>query len=299
MLWFARNIMHDRSRAILILVSTALLALVFPPVGILSAAAAALITLRQGMQEAILAVGFGLIALFAFGFFAFGYGQGLLLTGIILWLPAMLLGSVLGFSRDLALTLVVALALVAALFALQYVIWPDPARYWTDLLEPFLVQLSQNGAFEAMGPPGEMGLVLGALLPVLLAVGFFLQLVMMIVLARWWQAALYNPGGLREEFHGLRFSRWLAFLALPLIAASLMGAGLLIGTLSLLLLSAFAVQGLAVIHALLYRMQASKWLIGIYLLLIFAGPYMLLLLGFTGLADVWLNIRQRQADKNI
>jgi len=298
MLWLARQIMHDRSRAMLVILALALLAMMLPPVGILSSAGVALVALRQGPREAMQAVAVGLIALFAFGFLLFGNGMGLLLAGIVLWLPALLLGITLGWSRNLALAVQTALLLVATLFALQYLIWADPARYWAEMLEPLLVELNQTGAFDAFGPPGEMGQVLGTLLPVLLAVGFFLQLVITIVLARWWQAALYNPGGLREEFHALRLGSLLGLLALPLIAASLLGAGVLATALSLLVMSAFAVQGLAVVHALLYRMEASKWLIGIYLLLIFAGPYMLLLLGFTGLVDVWLNIRQRQSDKN-
>jgi hypothetical protein len=299
MQWLARQIMHDRSRAILVILALALLAMMLPPVGILSSAGIALVALRQGLREAMLVAVIGLLALFAFGFLLFGSGSGLLLAGVILWIPAVMLGATLSWSRSLGLTVQMALALVATLFALQYVLWADPVRYWADLLEPFLVELNQTGALDALGPPSEAGPVIGTLLPVLLAVGFFLQLVIAIVLARWWQAALYNPGGLRGEFHALRLGRMLGLLSLPLIAASLLGAGVLVSALSLLVVSAFAIQGLAVVHALLYRMEATKWLIGVYLLLIFAGPYMLLLLGFTGLADVWLDIRQRQSNKDV
>jgi hypothetical protein len=69
------------------------------------------------------------------------------------------------------------------------------------------------------------------------------------LLARWWQATLYNPGGFREEFHQLR-------LPLPL-ACGLMAIGLLMalpgpdyGFWALSLSIPFVVAGFALVHGL-------------------------------------------------
>ena len=58
-----------------------------------------------------------------------------------------------------------------------------------------------------------------------------------------------------------------------------------------------AMQGLAVAHASLNSMNAGGWLIAVYVLLLFAGPWMLLRLGFAGYADVWMDFRQRFLNK--
>jgi hypothetical protein len=52
-------------------------------------------------------------------------------------------------------------------------------------------------------------LVLG-LVGVILAVGC----VMSLLLARWWQSAVYNPGGFQEEFHGFTISSKVAVILL-------------------------------------------------------------------------------------
>lgn len=77
-----------------------------------------------------------------------------------------------------------------------------------------------------------------------------------LMLARWWQSLLYNPGGWQQEFHRLRLQTWhalvllLAFFALLNISRYPLMA--------LLMLLPFVVAGLSVVHAALARWVAPN-----------------------------------------
>lgn len=299
MQWLAQQIMHDRYRAVAAITVTAMLALMLPPLGILSAAAVALVVLRNGVQESVLVTALGLIAVWLLGQFILGNGYLMVISGLILWVPSILLGGVLRWSRYMPWVIEGALLIVVIVFGLQYLMIDDPVAFWSELLTPLFDRLGEGGAFEASGmQSNDVVAGIASTLPMLLAIGLFLQLVIAVLIGRWWQAMLYNPGGFREEFQALRLSRAIAIVALPIFVASIItdSNGFLAGV-GLLVISAFAIQGLAVAHALLNRMNAGGWLIGIYVLLLFAGPYMLMLLGFAGYADVWSDFRQRHLNK--
>ncbi len=118
------------------------------------------------------------------------------------------------------------------------------------------------------------------------------------MLARYWQAALYNPGGFGEEFRALRYPPALAMgLALGVIAVASLGAEYrtwaMIGAVPL----TFA--GVALVHARVkHRGQGTGWLVGFYLAWLFFDPVKLVVV-FAAIADSWLDFRQRwQAVRN-
>jgi len=50
-----------------------------------------------------------------------------------------------------------------------------------------------------------------AVLPSIIGSVYMFLAVSLLILARWLQAALYNPGGFRKEFHSLRIEQKVAF----------------------------------------------------------------------------------------
>ena len=120
-----------------------------------------------------------------------------------------------------------------------------------------------------------------------------------LLLSRWWQAMLYNPGGFGEEFHNLRLDirvAGLSLLAFTLLLylpgdfrfwAELMALPLLISGLSLV---HFGVKALS---------QGRQWLVFMYVGLVVSGPVIGGLLVGLGIADSILNLRLRlTANKN-
>ena len=118
-----------------------------------------------------------------------------------------------------------------------------------------------------------------------------------LLLARWWQAALYNPGGFAEEFRALYFPPAMAAM-MTLAALALASLGAEYRTWAVIALIPLHFAGLALVHArVAWRGQGSGWLVGFYLAWLFFDPVKLLVV-FAAIADSWFRFRQRWVRKN-
>src|SRR5690606_12926604 len=109
-----------------------------------------------------------------------------------------------------------------------------------------------------------------------------------LMLARWWQALLYNPGGFGQEFRALRFDPRVMLTLLALIVLGLLGAGP-DGWVPLLSIPPL-VGGVAVVHALVaQRSLGGHWLALGYLTLALMYPLVIML----GLMDSVFDLRKR------
>ncbi|MDI9246205.1 hypothetical protein [Marinobacter sp. CHS3-4] len=115
----------------------------------------------------------------------------------------------------------------------------------------------------------------------------------MTMLARSWQAKLYNPGGFQKEFHALRLSPAIAVLCVVItVGGSFIGLNPMLmgwaGAFPLVL------AGLGLIHGSVRRKGLSgQWLVLFYLALVFLGPSLMILLLVLAFVDSWLDIRGR------
>ena len=111
-----------------------------------------------------------------------------------------------------------------------------------------------------------------------------------LILARWWQSLLYNPGGFQHEFHALRIEPKLVLLcALVQLAYSAM-SGLGVG-LGMLLIPLFF-GGLGFIHwwSASRNIAFVPWVV--YLLLVLS-PALAIFIAALGLLDSAFNLRKR------
>lgn len=110
-----------------------------------------------------------------------------------------------------------------------------------------------------------------------------------VLLGRYWQALLYNPGGFREEFHNLRVDWRLMVVLLVLVGAGLYGQAPLNEWLMMFCMVPI-LDGLAVVHKVVaHRNMGTTWLILAYLLLFIAAPAFVVL----GFADSAVDFRKR------
>ena len=146
------------------------------------------------------------------------------------------------------------------------------------------MQSADTPVASAISEPLVLGLV-----AVILAVGC----VMSLLLARWWQSAVYNPGGFQKEFHGFTISSKIAviLLALFLIGRLIPEGYQLWADLALL---PFLLAGIAMIHSTikLYGL-GGQWVAILYVGLIFMGKPVTLVLVGLGLADSLIDLRSR------
>lgn len=118
-----------------------------------------------------------------------------------------------------------------------------------------------------------------------------------LALARWWQAVMFNPGGLRTELWRIR----LGYAAVILLAI-LFGLALFDNQTSLdaltIQFAAFGAAGLSLIHCLIgttQRLQGSGWvvLMLVYAATIFLFPLSAVIITVIALLDTLFDFRKR------
>jgi len=292
----ASFVMQGRSRAVMAIGILGLLSLLLPPLSIISSSAVALVTLRRGLQDGLFVT---LLATAACALLALMVRVDVIsVVGftLILWLPIWALALMLRSSGSLALTTTVALLFGLLVIVVYYVEFNDPVTEWRRLLEPLLQGFLQGQTLET----GQHKLLLDVLshwMTGLMAAGFFLQLMISLMLARWWQSLLYNPGGFRSEFHQLRLPRALAIFSVIVLGLLLLDLGMggpMLDYLAMLLITAYLVQGLALAHGVRSQVGANPgWLVAMYIMLFIVVPHMAITLATAGIADAWLDLRSR------
>jgi len=302
MRWLASYVMRGRLQAVFAVTILAILSWNMSLIGILNAAAIGLVTLRRGANEGLITAGLATLGSALLGLLVLGDIAPALATMALIWMPILLIAIVLRTTRSLAAAVQSGLLLGVAVVMAYFIAMPDMVAGWSEILETFSKPLVEA---ELLTTVQQINLVesLAPWMTGILAAGLYLQLIAGLLMARWWQATLYNPGGFRQEFHNLRLHRVLAYIAVPVLVlgfnAEMSGAGLLINYAAILLVTVYFVQGLAFVHGMMALAGAnSSWLIAMYVLLIVALPNMFGLLFAAGYADAWFDFRARlQAKK--
>ncbi|WP_397378297.1 hypothetical protein [Pseudomonas sp.] len=249
----AEFIMRGRMQATLVVVVSAALPLLFW----LSAAAGSLVLLRRGWSDAAGILAWALLP--AVGWWYFGEPRALL----------VLLGALgLAFSSwnrvllcSVALGLVYGLVLGAVFREPIETIALELQKLMPQMLDGVHQQLSvdERARLDSLIAP-----VLTGLIAALLQIVSLLSL----ILGRYWQAQLYNPGGFGREFRALRLPTPLAML---LLVGMLLGPNLgpQMAMLTPLCSAPLAFAGIALLHGLVAQGRMAKfWLVGLYITLL-------------------------------
>jgi hypothetical protein len=293
---FATWVMKGRMQAVIAATVLAVLALLVTPLALLSAAVVALTVLRQGWREGLLVVASALLAIGGLGGLLFQMPLATAIVGAALWLPAAILGGVMGRTGSLRLAIEAAVIGAAAVVGLQYLLMADPSAFWRDALNEFLVQRIDPETLQA-SDAGALVELLAGWMPGGVAATWLLGVVASLLLARYWASLLDRPGAFGEEFRELRFGRWLLLLLPVLLVVGVLATGgqpNLISQLYLVGMVLFLLQGVSVAHGLVADFGASPaWLVGLYMLLIFVAPHGATMVALAGYADGWLDFRAR------
>jgi hypothetical protein len=291
----ASFILRGPIQAILIAVGTGVLAMILPPLSILSGAAVALTTLRAGMRSgAVVMLGsIGFVAVLA------GFSPGIMSPNMVflsvLWFFIWGMSWLLRETRSLALITVTSGLLGMLGIVVTYLILGDVAAWWEGVLPPLLEPAMQPGG--PLADPELARQILEGLPRVMtgyIAAGLVLNTVLCLYLARSWQAKLFNPGGFRSEFYEMRFGAKAALLSMMVLALVIVPMGGLSSAAAeilIVVLSLYVIQGLAIIHAVVAKKKMHvAWLVVSYIVALFITPQSVALLG---LVDTWTDFRKR------
>jgi hypothetical protein len=126
----------------------------------------------------------------------------------------------------------------------------------------------------------------------LFAASMGLVMTLSLMLARHWQAVLYNPGGFKEEMYGLRLHKFAALGLSALIILALFNHSAWLIDLILVGLGMFLFQGIALIHSVRAQLKAHRaWLLALYLPLAFLPVQTSLLVAVVGMVDTFADFR--------
>ncbi|MFO7640316.1 MAG: DUF2232 domain-containing protein [Candidatus Competibacteraceae bacterium] len=290
----ATCIMRGRSSAVLIAATTAVLFWLFPPFLIVSGAVVALVTLRHGPAEGALLVALAGLGATVLTTLVVGAPWPMVQILAVCWLPLWILALVLRATVSLARTLQVAAAMSLAGVLGFYGVLGDPAIWWEGVLgrwERELAALAPTADRSTLNQVLELLKGWAPFMSGQMVSAALLFVVLGLLLGRWWQALLFNPGGFRPEVHELRLGRPLALLMLALFGAALLTGWMPLTNGVLVLGTLYTVQGVALAHALVFKLQlSSAWLLLFYLLLF---PLLSQLVMALGIADAWADFRGR------
>lgn len=283
-------IMRGRLQAILLAAATAMLSFMFAPLSVVSSAVIALVTLRLGGKEGLLILAAASLAAVVMTLVLPVNALAVPLYAALIWLPVWLIAIVLREGRHFSLAVEIAVLLGIVGVVGYYLYTSDPASLWRQVL-PRMMPPS--------APPEKVRQVLEVLplyMTGIAAAGSVLGILLGLLLGRWWQALLYNPGGFRKEFLSLSAQPRIAVAGLAIIVLAFAGFGKLSETawnIAVLFLVFYSLIGIAVLHTLFSKMNIANLAIPMFYITLVLIPHTAVpLVSLVGLADTWLNLRK-------
>jgi hypothetical protein len=260
-------------------IGTSMVAAVLPFLGWLSTVVVALVCLRHGVAAGSVVLLWTLLPVGMALYYVGDPSPAIALMGT--FLMAVLLRQ--SFSWELVLLACVGLAAVGTL------VFEFTASGILERFVSFYIDyLARVDASITVTPVEAQKLLLG-----FFSLGQAYAMVVMLIIARWCQSALYNPEGFKKEFHQLRLSPVVSMaLLLAMLACYVfmeqLGRWLPLLTVPLL----FASLGLA--HWIVAARGMSKnWIAGLYVSLVLVFQLIYPFLASVALMDSWFNIRNR------
>ena len=268
----AQYAMNGRRQAI----TAAFLCGLIPLANMLAPAVVGLVALRHGPREALMVAVWAALPLLGWAM-AGDITPAILLVGVLAlalvlrrtssWQPTMLAAILVGVGAELALRL-----------------RPEFLVLLTEQVELFMA----SGAAEMPEVPPE--LMQGVLISLFGVMHMFLA-ICLLMLALWWQALLFNPGGFQQEFHQFRLQPPVAVGLMALFVLASFGITVLSGWTMYFVMPLFF-AGVALVHGLIGIKKLSRlWLIAFYMLML--NPPLAQLLAVFALADSWYDFRGR------
>lgn len=293
----AQFIMRGRNQAVLVVASFTILSWLLSVASLLASAALALPTLRRGVGDGLLTAALALPIVVLAGYWLMGGALEAAGFALVIWVPTLVVAGVLRESGQLGRALLSACGLGMAAVMVVYMIMDDPQAFWREqfqaLLKPVLEAQMPTGGDQAMTLTLDLfaRYATGAV-----SAGSVLSVMISLLIARWWQAGLFNPGGFRKEFIEMSLGKpaSLVFMgAVGVLSFTSDQVALFLANLLLPAVMVYMLAGFSVIHGLCATHSSGRfWLTGLYVALMFMTP-LILAIALVGVSDPWLGWRQR------
>ncbi|WNW13132.1 hypothetical protein RRX38_18880 [Pseudomonas sp. DTU_2021_1001937_2_SI_NGA_ILE_001] len=284
----AELIMRGRMQATLAVVGCAALPLLFW----LSAAAGSLVLLRRGFSDAAGILAWALLPALAWWYF------GEPRTALVL-VGTLGLAMVLRASESWARVLLASVAWGLLYAVILGAVFREPIEQLAQEIQKHLpAMLGDLYAQMSVEERSRLGALIAPVLNGLIATLLQIVSVLSLMLGRYWQALLYNPGGFGREFRALRLS---PVPMLVLVVAMLLGPnfGAHMAMLTPLCSVPLVFAGLSLMHAQVADKRLGKfWLVGMYIMLVVSTQLIYPLLVVLAIVDSLIDFRGRRGSKD-
>ena len=277
MQWLASYVMRGRRQALLVAVLSAGVPMFFW----VSAAVLGLVTLRKGIREGLLLLMWASLPAAAMVWL----GEIVPLCTLV---GVTLLAALLRATESWQLALLGATGLGLLLSIGLVVLGGSYIASIQAIFAEFFAELQRQAASQGVEFVSPDEVAISGMFGLVLAVA----LIMSLLIARWWQALLYNPGGLRTEFHALRLQPLPAILLLLLTGLFAFVFERMQFWIWIPMLPVFF-AGLGLMHGLIARRGlGNQWLVLMYVGLAIM-PAVKEGLMVLAVADSWIDFRHR------
>lgn len=281
-----------------------------PVVGIVGVLIAALVTLIKGVAEGALFIIAATLP-FIITFAITGTGEPTpplvawaavgvaVLSNILTWVFAVMMRRQTSFS----LILQIAALLGVLVISIVHLVYPNVADWWGTQLQSYYAQataaIAKGAARTAAVVPNDTQLesinLTKQYATGLMVAAILFNAILQLVVAKWWQAIVFNPGSLREELQTVRLSQLAGVLFIVSLILSYLGNSVVLDIMPVLYLL-FCAAGLSFIHYLFGLVNSPTkwfWISVLYIALIFSLPTSALLVAVMALFDIWFDGRKR------
>ena len=256
-----------------------------PIFGWLGTSVVALVILRQGIKEGLLVFLWAALPLIVI------YQTGGDVSGLAALVGTFVLASVLRATTSWELTLVAAL-IAATLGSFIFSVLSEPilsafVEWYVSTIATLAEEAGVAGISFDEGRRQAMSY---------LAMGQGYLMILAVMLARWWQSHLFNPGGFKQEVQGLRLSPKVCvpLIGLMVLCALTDGYAAWVGLLAM----PFVVAGSGLVHWFFaHKKVPSQWYFVYYMLLMLMFQWVSTLLVMLVFADGALDLRRRIESK--
>lgn len=278
-----------------------LMAAFMSTIGSISILIAILVTLRKGAHEGALVLIAAAIpplmnmyTKLPFSFMQLMEALAVVSGFFLTWLFAVVL------RRYNSWNIVIELALLFGTLAIGviYFFYPEVQEAWSVLLSKIMSHGANDSPIEYVKTKDnqlhlEAIIVLKKYMTGMAIGSLFFNVLLQLLLARWWQAIMFNPGGLQKELYQIRLSHILGFAFLVILMLAYFDNALALSA-SLLFYAAFCAAGLSLLHNILsHSNKSGLWLIILYIGIVFIFPFVVIIVSFIGLLDTMIDLRRR------
>jgi hypothetical protein len=250
-----------------------------------------LVTLRKGRLEGTWVAIAAILPVLAFAVLGYSYLSLLnnLLSVLTIWVLALVLRRTTSWSY--VLVIAAGLGVMAVLAIHGYSSNVD--QWWQQKMMANMQTLKSELALDTTT---QQALIsnLASIATGIIAVLLLLMNLGWLLLARNWQAVMFNPGQLRPELQNIRMPKWLAVALGILIVLGLLTQWQLCFDVLPVVLLPFVLAGVSLVHFIInVRKLSWFWLVVFYILLVLFLPYWAGALAILALTDSMVDLRRR------